>query len=184
MSNKPETLAAILAEMRDERIIRLKGADVTRCLLLNLADRIEAAAARERDEDRQLAAIAESDEAFARCARCDRPERATGNAAAMRESIETMRRYAMLPQEQLSLSLLQRTIHEKCDAALAAPARNCDVGTAEEQAERHERFCAAHYKAAAVDAQCFGCPASDKKETDCEFVWGQLPFAPAEGGAE
>lgn len=67
-------------------------------------------------------------------------------------------------------------------AALAAPARNCDVGTAEEQAERHERFCAAHYKADAVDAQCFGCPASDKKGTDCEFVWGQLPFAPAEGG--
>jgi hypothetical protein len=52
---------------------------------------------------------------------------------------------------------------------------------AEEQAERHERFCAAHYKADAVDAQCFGCPASDKKETDCEFVWGQLPFAPAKG---
>lgn len=70
------------------------------------------------------------------------------------------------------------------DAALAAPARNCDVGTAEEQAERHERFCAAHYKADAVDAQCFGCPASDKKETDCEFVWGQLPFALTKEGKE
>lgn len=71
---------------------------------------------------------------------------------------------------------------DRIEAALAAPPRNCDVGTAEEQAERHGRFCAAHYKADAVDAQCFGCPASDKKETDCEFVWGQLPFAPAEGG--
>lgn len=58
----------------------------------------------------------------------------TGNAAAMRESIKTMRRYAMLPQEQLSLSLLQRTIHEKCDAALAAPARNCDVYRTEDEA--------------------------------------------------
>lgn len=49
MSDKPETIDSILAEMRDERIIRLDGADVTRCLLLNLADRIEAAAERERD---------------------------------------------------------------------------------------------------------------------------------------
>ena len=42
----PEPLAAILAEMRDERIIRLDGADVTRCLLRNLADRIEEAVQR------------------------------------------------------------------------------------------------------------------------------------------
>lgn len=48
MSDTPETIAAIIAEMRDERIIRLDGADVTRCLLHNLADRIEAAAERER----------------------------------------------------------------------------------------------------------------------------------------
>ena len=86
MSDTPETLDAILAEMRDGRSFRLDGADVPWCLLLNLADRIEAAAERERDEDRQLAAIAESDESFARCARCDRPERAPGNAA-MREAL-------------------------------------------------------------------------------------------------
>lgn len=46
MTKTEEPLAAILAEMRDERIIRLDGADVTRCLLRNLADRIEAAAER------------------------------------------------------------------------------------------------------------------------------------------
>ena len=45
MSDKPETIDAIIAEMRDKRIIRLGDADVTRCLLLNLADRIEAAVA-------------------------------------------------------------------------------------------------------------------------------------------
>lgn len=69
-------------------------------------------------------------------------ERASGDAAAMRESIETMRRYAMIPQEQLSLSLLQRTIHEKCDAALSAPARNCDrFKNAEEAEEAFVKFC-------------------------------------------
>jgi hypothetical protein len=48
-NDQHETIDAILAEMRDERIVRLDGADTTRCLLLNLADRIEAAVNRERD---------------------------------------------------------------------------------------------------------------------------------------
>ena len=43
MSNTNEKLSAILAEMRDERIIRIGNADVTRCMLRNLADRIETA---------------------------------------------------------------------------------------------------------------------------------------------
>lgn len=64
-----ETLDDILASMRDGSIY---GEDIGVCLH-DLADRIEAAVMRERDEDRRLSAIAESDEAFARCARCDRP---------------------------------------------------------------------------------------------------------------
>lgn len=44
MSNTNETIANIMAEMRDDRIIRIPDVDVTRCLLRNLADRIEAAA--------------------------------------------------------------------------------------------------------------------------------------------
>lgn len=72
-NDAPETLAAVLAEARCK---------YTASHILLLLDRIEAAAERERDEDRLLSAIAESDEAFARCARCNRPERAPGNAAA------------------------------------------------------------------------------------------------------
>ena len=64
MSDQPENLAAILTEMHDERIIRLADADVTRCLLHNLADRIEAAVERERDRlrdiVRRLAELSES----------------------------------------------------------------------------------------------------------------------------
>jgi hypothetical protein len=48
MSDEP--LSEIIAEMRDERIIRIEDADATRCLLRNLADRIEAAAKREYEE--------------------------------------------------------------------------------------------------------------------------------------
>lgn len=40
---RPERVPDILAEMRDERIIHIEDADATRCLLRNLADRIEAA---------------------------------------------------------------------------------------------------------------------------------------------
>lgn len=105
---------------------------------------------------------------------------APGNAAAMRESIETMRRYAMLPPEQLSLSLLQRTIHEKCDAALSAPARNCDVGTAEEQEKRFDAFCDSHkwVDDDGVNACLSDCPLY--KTVDCALHWSQMPFAPAE----
>lgn len=113
---------------------------------------------------------------------------ATGNVAAMRAALERIVGWcegchADACEKVCRPELTSESIHAAL-AALSAPARNCDVGTAEEQAERHERFCAAHYKADAVDAQCFGCPASDKKETDCEFVWGQLPFAPAKEPAK
>ena len=183
-SDTPEPLAAILAEMRDERIVRLDDGDATRLVLRNLADRIEEAVQRFVADDcakcahyhaatislkdaldlantianHGITANDLGDKASAaiyalchevRTVRREDAEikqevqrlrrellnhrNAPVNAAALRESIETMRRYAMLPQEQLSLSLLQRTIHEKCDAALAALARNCDrFATAEE----------------------------------------------------
>lgn len=54
--DQPEPLSAIIAEMRDERIIRLDDAVVTRCLLRNLADRIEAAAKRELSRAADVAA--------------------------------------------------------------------------------------------------------------------------------
>lgn len=108
MSDTPETLSEILAEMRDGRSFRLDGADVPWCLLLNLADRIEAAAERERAElRRQLRNEIEINNALATV----RPQfhyvddviaeaekeraheielaklRAPGNAAAMREAL-------------------------------------------------------------------------------------------------
>lgn len=66
---QPESTAAILAEMHDERIIRLADADVTRCLLHNLADRIEMALGRERDRLRDLVRRIETE--MERCHRRD-----------------------------------------------------------------------------------------------------------------
>ena len=144
MSDRTETLAAILAEMRgnefDDPHLDADGIIGARRLARDWADRIEAAAARERDEDRQLAAIAESDEAFARCARCDRPERAPGNAAAMREALTAFAGY--LTQKRIDEVWAKTTLPEpgldrlveQARRALAAPARNCDRFATEDEA--------------------------------------------------
>ena len=56
-------------------------------------------------------------------------------------------------------------------AALAAPPRNCDVGTAEEQAERYDKFCDIH--ACRSDCPLF-------RAAYCELAWAQMPYE--EGG--
>lgn len=122
MSDKPETLADIAAEIRRGERMFWSMRDCAA-----YADRIEAAAERERDEDRQLAAIAESDEAFARCARCDRPERAPGNAAALRDALNDacFAMFEFLKKQHGGFSDMANAL-DKGKAALAAPARNCD----------------------------------------------------------
>lgn len=156
---KPEPLAAVLAEMREcahfnrkslrempdgyrttafwgDKPIVLREAVAER--IDNFADRIEAAAERERDEDRQLSAIAESDEAFARCARCDRPERAHGNAAAMRDALNRVGHLAKdlrnITERDTEVRADVNEIVDVCRAALAAPARNCDRFKTEDEA--------------------------------------------------
>ena len=61
---------------------------------------------------------------------------------------------------------------DKAKAALAAPPRNCDVGTDEEQLRRYEDLCDRH----TCGSMCSltGCP---MYEYDCSpFSWGQMPY--------
>lgn len=67
---------------------------------------------------------------------------------------------------------------EKVKAALSAPPRNCDVGTAEEQLERWKMFCVEHHEpwmhgiiaTGACNCPCF-------RHNDCNnFVWAQMPY--------
>ena len=55
--------------------------------------------------------------------------------------------------------------------------RNCDVGTAEEQSERYEKFCYAHRSR---EKGCGDCPLCDI--VCCGFAWLQMPYE--EGGAK
>lgn len=64
----------------------------------------------------------------------------------------------------------------KIDTALAAPMRNCDVGTAEEQKERFEEFCDDEKGDRQHCRNCRLCNA-----LDCELAWAQMPYE--EGGA-
>lgn len=55
--------------------------------------------------------------------------------------------------------------------ALAEPVRNCDVGTADEQSERCDKFCYMH--------NCKSdCPLS--KADSCELAWAQMPYKKGE----
>ena len=69
-------------------------------------------------------------------------------------------------------------------SALAAPARNCDVGTAEEQIKRWEEFCLEHHeywkpsKGLTAIQRC-NCPC--REGNGCNyFIWAQMPYT--EGG--
>lgn len=72
---------------------------------------------------------------------------------------------------------------DKCDAALAAPPRQCDVGTAEEQAERMDMFCKSH-KHGFDGLKCYACENCKFISVDrCELAWAQMSYA-EEGGAK
>lgn len=66
---------------------------------------------------------------------------------------------------------------EKVVAALTEPLRNCDVGTAEEQTKRFQKFCSAHNDCYKCDCPC------DNRDGGCQIRWGQMPFV-KEGEAQ
>ena len=170
-----ETIADILAGMRDPENDYITNND-----LRDLADRIEAAARREREaaEARQLneCVVVRKEEA-------SEWRKRIGNTASMREALRGVRQYVRV---WIGTDVIDRTMAERivatCDAALAAPARNCDVGTADEQAERFEAECKRH-------EHCTPCPVfaawgefREGKPKSCKMIWAQMPYEG--GGAE
>jgi len=60
--------------------------------------------------------------------------------------------------------------------ALAKPQRNCDIGTAEEQTARYNKFC---YKNKTAERSCGDCPAYFAyaiTKKDCRLAWAQMPY--------
>ena len=64
---------------------------------------------------------------------------------------------------------------DKAKDALAEPVRNCDVGTAEEQAHRFYAFCMAHQSS--IKGMCDPtCPCHEQPDKcHCMTAWAQMP---------
>ena len=105
-----------------------------------------------------------------------------GNSAAMREALERQAHFLQRLHAQegengvVSKVRLEEEI-KAVTAALAAPPRQCDVGTAAEQSRRFCAFCRPRTE------PCDGCSClEDAQHGRCEFIWAQMPYE--EGGAE
>ena len=110
-----------------------------------------------------------------------------GNNKAMREALEFIK-LASDDWELYGKTIAGAldVIYEKACAALAAPPRNCDVGTAYEQSDRFAEFCRKHadgcglgYGSRGVGHPRVSCPAF--KGLECALVWAQMSCG--EGGA-
>lgn len=148
-----ETLAAILAEMREYFDLLKRGLipdNVARMTTRQRhqfwADRIEAAAKREREAAQYSRDARDAMDYAATAARQafvgvdlanNKPthtcvEIAPGNAAAMREALDGFLYWAKRMDEKgCSMRQFVDFVREKTESALSAPARNCDVGTAD-----------------------------------------------------
>lgn len=171
MSDKPETIPDIIAEMRiGVNALQKYGAkprkrDEWMVFLAMFADRLEAAYKRD-----------------------------PGNMQKMREALENCAN--MGEQIDCQLGSSDETVyafrHERClaynisecaRAALAAPPRNCDVGTAEEQVARFIAFCKGQrlHSSGHADTCNPKCPCRDGGDINlCALTWAQMPYE--EGG--
>lgn len=166
-----ETVADIVAQIRAAAYIQ--NADTPKSVL-RFADRIEAVWKRERAK---VEADALEVGGIVEAARTAEKSLAVGNSAAMLDALTEIRDTIMnggfdgrSPAHFVNI----------CDAALAAPARNCDVGTAEEQNNRFRKFCG-------KQPFCEGCkmpgrkPLHDIGGMKCALAWAQMPYEAQEG---
>ena len=139
MSNEnQETIADIVKEMRTLGRLDEKSTDkIPRSLqalgLRTYADRIEAAARREREAGAEAAQVCgEIGEMIGREATREKPSQ-VGNAAKMREAMSRILGIADHLQTRFSISRLASEeiseLKQIAESALAAPPRNCDMYT-------------------------------------------------------
>ena len=97
-------------------------------------------------------------------------KRERGNFAALREALKAIGGLCdrLIPTWDGAVG----RIKDITEAALAVRARNCDVGTAEEQSRRCFAYCNQYI--------CKDCPCNTIGR--CTLVWAQLPYE--EGGAK
>ena len=185
--SKQETIADIVREMRKRAQEVYEGQagypeswedQMNDDEIREIADRIEAAAKREREAGAEAAQICgEIGEMVGREAAC-KDSLQVGNAEKMREACENIAEYAKTAACHIEdiddahlLSYLNQ-IERWAESAISSPPRNCDVGTAEEQAARFDAQCRKHMG-------CLTCPFRAKDggvHSLCDFAWSQMPY--------
>ena len=142
-------------------------------ILNHYANRIEAAWKREKAEIEANALAVGGVVEAARHTPC--------NAAAMRKALVEIDRVVFDKRRHTKEEV---EAHRLATEALTVPARQCDVGTAEEQTSRYERFCDFHkwVDDEGVNACSSDCPLYSASE--CALQWAQTPYEAQEGGAK
>ena len=160
--SKQETIADIVAEMLEfaETDSQTIGRDVLRRRIQHfVASIIEAVAKREVTDCNHLGNVAKMREALERCASMG--EQIDNQLGSSEDTV-----YAFRGERCLA-----HNISECARAALSAPPRNCDVGTADEQHARFYSFCD-------KIEECKKCPLwrGGGLTSKCSVYWAQLPY--------
>ena len=87
--------------------------------------------------------------------------------------------YVLLSKPCIVIEEVRQVCQKARAVLISMPQRNCDVGTADEQSERFDKFC---------DEQCMksckACPVYKEKitDTECFSRWAQMPYEAKEEG--
>lgn len=108
-----------------------------------------------------------------------------GNAAAMREALLFVKQYfdKIDPFNQNTYTFAQIEvdhIQDAISAALAAPPRQCDVGTAGDQIKRFTHYC----NSKVCNRRDCACGYEELFRHKCAIRWAQMPCEAQEGGAD
>lgn len=184
---KRETADDIIAEMREI-------ADNPECVaptgLRHMADRLEAALKREKSAiEAEALTVGGMVEASRKSEMSKNMSKngadfgQLGNAAALREAVEGAKEKALYISRHYTTpnsligNMLELLASLNAALAIAAPARNCDVGTPEEQWTRIRAFCKRHK----TGLRCVDCPVNGIFPKNCALIWAQMPY---EGGTK
>ena len=111
--------------------------------------------------------------------KCESIEESQGNIAELREALGYVQEmlYVDCNGEVHICANEVKRISEKIKDALAASARNCDVGTAQEHTDRFKDLCRKYRRGPGSRTSCKGCPIQHESlHVGCTFAWAQLPY--------
>lgn len=100
------------------------------------------------------------------------------NNAEMREALESCLDFIMRLDRAFNpfmQNLLENAV-AKAKTALATSPRQCDVGTADEQAERFETECKRHDHCTPCLVHAVWGEFREGKPKSCQLIWAQMPY--------